>query len=197
MGEPPAERLPGHEVHTGWDRAPCLPPGPRSAAGLRGRGACWRGRDSNPQPSGLRSSAALWRRAAASRISDVTAAPLREGGRSAASCRGRAWPSWAPSPLSSSASSPPPSSPPSIRSRKVTSESTTGERPPRLPFPHPRAGPALTVAVRFSPQRRRVADLHQRAGFSPHAALHHVLQVSAGAVGLGWAACRPGLRGWG
>lgn len=56
-------------------------------------------------------------------------------------------------------------------------------RVPRPPPPRraPRR-PPLT-AFSFLPQRRGVADLHQRARVPPHAALHHVLQVSAGAAG--------------
>lgn len=57
----------------------------------------------------------------------------------------------------------------------------------------------LSLSLPFPPQRRRVADLHQRARLPPHAAFHHVLQVSAGAAGPGpgrGGGVRVVTRGW-
>lgn len=107
--------------------------------------------------------------------------------------RCRAWPSSAPSPPSPSAWRPPRSSRPCTRLTRGTSASTTGETArrgslrgeSRVPASRRRSRFPPSLSLPFPPQRRSVADLHQRARLPPHAALHHVLQVSAGAAGRG------------
>lgn len=184
---------------------------PRRPPVLRGRGAAqptrlprpWRARaglePADPRLPLLHRPLAGRRRGARSGRAVMTLGRRRAGaakraappGRAAAAAatERRAWPSWAPSRRFPSVSSPPPSSRPSTRSRRATSASTTGEAGPTASHSPPgraRSGPPLTALCflpSFLPQRRGVADLHQRARLPPHAALHHVLQVSAGAAG--------------
>lgn len=170
----------------------CAPPGRGEARGLRTPTRGGRGRVSNPRrwATHPRSSIALWRRRRGRAV--MTSVARRRCRR-----RCRAWPSSAPSPRSPSASRPPRCSRPCTRSTRGTSASTTGEtargascgeragRRPAAAAAHRSPSLSLSLHLPVTPQRRRVADLHQRARFPPHAALHHVLQVSAGAAGPG------------